>query len=77
MMTNELKAKVEKDLYEGMSLAASVYWTTMLSVVEKYMDETDDDGYTFMKDITMLTSDMFEKAINNECDKLFETKEES
>ena len=77
MMTNELREKIEKDLYKGMSLAASVYWTTMLSVVEKYMDETDDNGYTFMKEITMLTSDMFEKAIDNECDKLFESKEES
>ena len=77
MMTNELREKIEKDLYKGMSLAASVYQTTMLSVVEKYMDETDDDGYTFMKEITMLTSDMFEKAIDNEYDKLFESKEES
>ena len=43
MMTNELKTKIEKDLYEGMSSAARVYWRTVFDVVEKYIDEIDDD----------------------------------
>lgn len=77
MMTNELREKIEKDLYEGMSLAASVHWSTILDTVEKYIDETDDDGDTFMNEITMLTSVMFAKALNSEYDKMIKTKEES
>ena len=68
MMTNELREKIEKDLYEGMSLAA---------VVEKYIDETDDDGYTFMNEITTMTAVMFAKTLNNEYDKMIKSKEES
>lgn len=77
MMTNELKTKIEKDLYEGMYSAARVYWKTIFDVVEKYIDETDDDGDTFMNEITMLTSVMFAKALNSEYDKMIKSKEES
>ena len=77
MMTNELKAKVEKDLYEGMSLAARMYWNTIFDVVEKYMDETDDDGDTFMNEITTMTAVEFAKAMNVEYDKMIKSKEES
>ena len=77
MMTNELKTKIEKDLYEGMSLASSVYWRTIFDTVEKYIDETDDDGDAFMNEITAMTAVEFAKAKNEEYDKLFETKEES
>ena len=77
MMTNELREKIEKDLYEGMSLAASVYWSTIFDVGEKYIDETDDDDDTFMNEITMLTSVTFAKALNSEYDKMIKSKEES
>ena len=77
MMTNELREKIEKDLYEGMTLTASMYWKTIFDVVEKYIDETDDDGDAFMNEITMLTSVMFAKALNSEYDKMIKSKEES
>lgn len=77
MMTNELKTKIEKDLYEGMSSAARVYWSTIFDVVEKYIDETDDDGDTFMNEITAMTAVEFAKAMNSEYDKMIKTKEES
>ena len=77
MMTNELKTKIEKDLYEGMSLAARVYWKTIFDVVEKYIDETDDDGDAFMNEITAMTAVEFAKAMNSEYDKMIKTKEES
>ena len=77
MMTNELKTKIEKDLYEGMTLTASMYWKTIFDVVEKYIDEIDDDGDAFMNEITMLTSVMFAKALNSEYDKMIKSKEES
>ena len=77
MMTNELREKIEKDLYEGMSSAASVYWRTMFDVVEKYIDETDDDIDTFMSEITTITAVEFAKAMNEEYDKMIKSKEES
>ena len=77
MMTNELRGKIENDLYEGMTLTASMYWKTIFDVVEKYIDETDDDGDAFMNEITMLTSVMFAKALNSEYDKMIKSKEES
>lgn len=77
MMTNELRGKIEKDLYEGMFLAASVYWNTIHDVVEKYIDETDDDGDAFMNEITAMTAVEFAKAMNEGYNKMFETKEES
>lgn len=69
--------KIEKDLYEGMSLAASMYWSTIFNVAEKYIDETDDDGDTFMNEITTMTVVMFAKTLNNEYDKMIKSKEES
>lgn len=63
MMTNELREKIEKDLYEGMSSAASVYLRTMFDVVEKYIDETDDDDDTFMSEITTMVAVMFVNAL--------------
>ena len=77
MMTNELREQIEKDLYEGMSSAASVYWRTMFDVAEKYIDETDDDGDAFMNEITAMTAVEFAKAMNSEYDKMIKTKEES
>lgn len=77
MMTNELREKIEKDLYEGMSLAARVYWKTIFDVVEKYIDETDDDSDAFMNEITAMTAVEFAKAMNSEYDKMIKTKEES
>lgn len=77
MMTNELREKIEKDLYEGMSSAASVYWRTMFDVAEKYIDETDDDIDTFMSEITTITAVEFAKAMNEEYDKMIKSKEES
>ena len=77
MMTNELREKIEKDLYEGMSSAASVYWRTMFDVAEKYIDETDDDIDTFMSEITTITAVEFAKAMNEEYDKRIKSKEES
>ena len=77
MMTNELKAKVEKDLYEGMSLVARMYWNTIFDVVEKYMDETDDDGDTFMNEITTMTVVEFVKAMDVGYDIMIKSKEES
>ena len=77
MMTNELKTKIEKDLYEGMSLAASVYWRTVYNVVEKYIDEIDDDDDNFINEISMMTAVEFAKAKNGEYDKMMKTKEES
>ena len=77
MMTNELRGKIEKDLYEGMSLTASVYWRTIFDVVEKYIDETDNDGDAFMNEITTMTAVEFAKAMNEEYDKMIKTKEES
>lgn len=76
MMTNELREKIEKDLYKGMSLAASVYWNTVFDAVEKYEDETDDFD-TFTNEIITLTSIEFAKAMNAEYDKMTKTKEES
>lgn len=76
-MTNELREKIEKDLYEGMSSAASVYWRTMFDVAEKYIDETDDDIDTFMSEITTITAVEFAKAMNEEYDKRIKSKEES
>ena len=77
MMTNELKTKIEKDLYEGMSLAASVYWRTVYDTADRYIDETDDDCDTFMKEITTMTAVEFAKAMNVEYDKMIKSKEES
>lgn len=77
MMTNELREKIEKDLHEGMSSAASVYWRTILGVVGKYIDETDDDGDVFMNEITSMTAAEFAKAMNAEYDKMIKSKEES
>lgn len=77
MMTNELKTKIEKDLYEGMSLAASVYWRTVYNVVEKYIDEIDDDDDNFINEISMMTTVEFAKAKNEEYDKMIKSKEES
>ena len=76
MMTNELRGKIEKDLYEGMSLAASVYWRTVYNVVEKYIDEIDDDD-NFINEISMMTAVEFAKVKNGEYDKMMKTKEES
>ena len=77
MMTNELKTKIEKDLYEGMFLAASVYWRTVYNVVEKYIDEIDDDDDNFINEISMMTAVEFAKAKNEEYDKMIKSKEES
>lgn len=77
MMTNELKTKIEKDLYEGMSLAASVYWRTVYNVVEKYINKIDDDDDNFINEISMMTAVEFAKAMNEEFDKMIESKEES
>lgn len=77
MMTNDLREKIEKDLYKGMSLAARMYWNAIFDVVEKYMDETDDDGDTFMNEITAMTAVEFAKAMNSEYDKMIKSKEES
>ena len=77
MMTNELREKIEKDLYEGMYSAARVYWKTIFDVVEKYIDETDDDGDAFMNEITAMTAVEFAKAMNSEYDKMIKSKEES
>lgn len=76
-MTKRTERKIENDLYEGMTLTASMYWKTIFDVVEKYIDETDDDGDAFMNEITMLTSVMFAKALNSEYDKMIKSKEES
>ena len=77
MMTNELREKIEKDLYEGMSSAARVYWKTIFDTVEKYIDETDDDGDAFMNEITAMTAVEFAKAMNEGYDKMMKSKEES
>ena len=77
MMTNELREKIEKDIHEGMSSAANVYWRTIFDVVEKYIDETDDDGDAFMNEITAMTAVEFAKAMNEEYDKMIKSKEES
>ena len=77
MMTNELREKIEKDLHEGMSSAASVYWRTMIDVADKYIDETDDDDDTFMTEITTMVAVEFAKAMNEEYDKMIESTEES
>lgn len=77
MMTNELREKIEKDLCEGMSSAASVYWRTMFDVVKKYIDETDDDIDTFMSEITTITAVEFAKAMVEKYDKMIKSKEES
>ena len=77
MITNELREKIEKDLYEGMSSAARVYWKTIFDTVEKYIDETDDDGDAFMNEITAMTAVEFAKAMNSEHDKMIKTEEES
>lgn len=77
MMTNELREKIEKDLHEGMSSAASVYWRTMIDVADKYIDETDDDDDTFMTEITTMTAVEFAKAMNEEYDKMIKSTEES
>lgn len=77
MMTNELRRKIEKDLYEGMSLTASMYWRTVYNVVEKYIDEIDDDDDNFINEISMMTAVEFAKAKNEEYDKMIESKEES
>lgn len=77
MMTNELREKIEKDLYEGMSLAARVYWKTVYDMVEKYIDEFDDDDDTFINEISMITAVEFARAKNEEYDKMMKTKEES
>lgn len=77
MMTNELREKIEKDLYEGMSSAVSVYWRTMFDVAEKYIDETDDDCDTFMTELTRMTAVKFAEAMNEEYDKIIKSKEES
>ena len=77
MMTNELREKIEKDLYEGMSSAARVYWKTAYNVVEKYIDEIDDDDDNFINEISMMTAVEFAKAKNEEYDKMIKTEEES
>ena len=77
MMTNELKTKIEKDLHEGMSSAANVYWRTVYNVVEKYIDEIDDDDDDFINEISMMTAVEFAKAKNEEYDKMIKSKEES
>ena len=77
MMTNELREKIEKDLHEGMSSAESVYWRTMIDVADKYIDETDDDDDTFMKEITTMTAVEFAKAMNVEYYKMIKSKEEA
>ena len=77
MMTNELREKIRKDLCEGMSSAASVYWRTMFDVAEKYIDETDDDCDTFMSELTAMAAVEFEKAMTEECDKIIKSTEES
>lgn len=77
MMTNELRGKIEKDLYEGMSSAARVYWNTIFDVVEKYIDEIDDDDDAFMNEITAMTAVEFAKAMNSEYDKMIKSREES
>ena len=63
-MTNELRGKIEKDLYEGMSLAESVYWNNVYNVVKKYIDETDD-GDNFMNEITAMTASVYWNAVYN------------
>ena len=77
MMTNELREKIEKDLYEGMYMTVNVYWKTIYDTVEKYIDETDDDCDTFMKEITTMTAVEFAKAMNVEYYKMIKSKEES
>lgn len=77
MMTNELREKIRKDLCEGMSSAASVYWRTMFDVAEKYIDETNDDTDTFMIEFTSITAVEFAKAMSKEHDKMIKSKEES
>ena len=77
MMTNELREKIEKDLHEGMSSAASVYWRTMFDVADKYIDETDDDDDTFTAEITTMMAVEFAKAMNEEYDKIIKSTEES
>lgn len=77
MMTNELREKIEKDLYEGMSLAARVYWKTVYDMVEKYIDEFDDDDDTFINEISMITAVEFARVKKAEYDKMIKSKEES
>lgn len=77
MMTNELRGKIEKELYEGMSLAACVYWDTIYDVVEKYIDETDDDDDAFTNEIITMTAVEFAKAMNEEYNKMIKSTEES
>lgn len=77
MMTNELREKIEKDLHEGTSSAASVYWRTMIDVADKYIDETDDDDDTFMTEITTMMAVEFAKAMTEEYDKTIKSTEES
>lgn len=77
MMTNELREKIRKDLCEGMSSAASVYSRTMFDVIEKYINETDDDVDTFMSEITTMVAVMFVNAMAEEYDKMIKSKEES
>ena len=76
MMTNELREKIEKDFYEGMSSAARVYWKTVYDTVEKYIDEIDDDDDTFINEISMITAVQFARAKNVEYDKMTKSKEE-
>ena len=77
MMTNELREKIKQDLYEGMYMTVNVYWKTIYDTADRYIDETDDDCDTFMKEITTMTAVEFAKAMNVEYYKMIKTKEES
>ena len=78
MMTNELREKIEQDLYEGMYMTVNVYWKTIYDTAERYIDEIDDDDWdTFMKEIRTMTAVEFAKAMNKEYDKIIKSKEES
>lgn len=77
MMTNELREKIEQDLYEGMYMTVNVYWKTIYDTADRYIDEIDDDWDTFMKEITTMTAVEFAKAMNEEYYKMIKSKEES
>ena len=77
MMTNELREKIEKDFYEGMSSAARVYWKTIYDTVEKYIDEIDDDDDMFINEISRIAAVQFARVKKAEYDKSIKSKEES
>lgn len=77
MMTNDLREKIEQDLYEGMYMTVNVYWKTIHDTADRYIDEIDDDWDTFMKEIRTMTAVEFVKLMNEEYDKMIKSKEES